>query len=129
MYRKSLTLEEIKRQRDTFREFIENLDILEKVTVELLKNESQLFEEYIAQKYIELQHLNDVVSFLNNGGYRVKTGSKPLGERKYITNDVADIIENRKKESKIFSLAFAYFQYNKDVTDIKPLIKLVKSFI
>ncbi|WP_297429288.1 hypothetical protein [Clostridium sp.] len=49
-------------------------------------------ETIIFKKYLELGDLVKVTAYINNQGYRIKTGSYK-GERKFISNDIADIID------------------------------------
>lgn len=46
----------------------------------------------IFKKYLELSDTVKVTTYINNQGYRIKTNSYK-GERKYTSNDIADIIK------------------------------------
>jgi hypothetical protein len=127
MFRKPLTFKEIDRQIEKNQLYVKNLNDIKLKTIEILLLQPESLLETIAQKYIEFQNLNSVVDWLNNSGYRVKTGSKIKGSRKYMTNDVADILEDKNNTSIIFEFAASYFKYNKQKAPISTLIKLVSS--
>jgi hypothetical protein len=65
-------------------------DVRDKVS-QVLQENYEGIEDMIRIKYIEMQSSAKVVEFLNNEGYRIKSNGKQ-GERKYISNDVTDII-------------------------------------
>ncbi|KZL88701.1 hypothetical protein [Clostridium magnum] len=50
-------------------------------------------ETIIFKKYLELGDVVKVADYINNQGHRIMTNSYK-GERKYISNDIADIINN-----------------------------------
>lgn len=64
-------------------------DILEECEV----LESDSIETIIFKKYIELNELTKVADYINDKGYRIKTSSY-IGERKYISNDISEVINN-----------------------------------
>lgn len=64
--------------------------------VEIIKDIKEgNFETIVFKKYIELSEVKEVTKYINDNGYRVKTGTH-VGERKYIHNDISDILNNKK---------------------------------
>ncbi|RII32839.1 hypothetical protein D2A34_21825 [Clostridium chromiireducens] len=66
------------------------VNVLDKCTI--APNDS--LETIVFKKYLEFGDLVKVTSYINNQGYRIKTSSYK-GERKFITNDIADIIDKQ----------------------------------
>lgn len=56
--------------------------------------EGDTFETIVFKKYLELENVKKVADYVNQLGYRIKTDSY-IGERKYIGNDITEIITNR----------------------------------
>lgn len=54
-------------------------------------NENDTLETIVFKKYLELENADKVSKYINDLGYRIKTNSR-LGERKYISSDISDII-------------------------------------
>jgi hypothetical protein len=64
--------------------------------IEVIENNSNIedgdtFETIIFKKYLELENVKKVADYINSLGYRVKTESY-IGERKYTSNDISEII-------------------------------------
>lgn len=53
--------------------------------------EGDSLETIVFKKYLELENVKNVADHINKLGYRVKTDSY-IGERKYIGNDITEII-------------------------------------
>lgn len=67
--------------------------------IEVIENNSSIKEEdtletIIFKKYLELESVKKVADYINQLGYRIKTQSY-IGEKKYISNDISEIIANR----------------------------------
>lgn len=65
------------------------ISVLDKCTI----HPSDSLETIVIKKYLELGDVVKVAAYINNQGHRIKTNSYK-GERKYISNDIADIIYN-----------------------------------
>lgn len=64
--------------------------------IEVIENNSQIedndtFETIIFKKYLEIENVKKVANHINSLGYRIKTQSY-IGERKYTSNDISEII-------------------------------------
>ncbi|WP_333861927.1 hypothetical protein [Clostridium sp.] len=55
---------------------------------------SDSLETIIFKKYLELENVQKVAKYINELGYRIKTGSW-IGERKYTSNDITKILVDR----------------------------------
>lgn len=55
--------------------------------------DTDTFEIIVFKKYLELENVKKVADYINSLGYRVKTESY-IGERKYTSNDISEIIAN-----------------------------------
>jgi hypothetical protein len=79
---------------------------LDKSTATLLLSEilqssvEDTFEQMIFKKYIEFKGAVKLVNYLNSTGMRVKT-SGYLGERKYLSTDITDLVLNKKNHKGI----------------------------
>lgn len=51
-------------------------------------------ETTIVKKYLECGEVKAVTEYINNKGYRIKTSSH-IGERRYTTNDITNVIDNK----------------------------------
>lgn len=70
-----------------------------KGVIEAIENNSSIeegdtLETIVFKKYLELENVQKVAKYVNELGYRIKTGSY-IGERKYIGNDITDIITEK----------------------------------
>lgn len=64
--------------------------------IELIENngevkENDTLETIVFKKYLELENVKKVADHINSLGYRIKTQSY-IGERKYTSNDISEII-------------------------------------
>ncbi|QNU67253.1 hypothetical protein EHE19_001525 [Ruminiclostridium herbifermentans] len=116
MYSKALTLNELNTQ-------IEDLTLVRDVVIKCIKEKPVTAEGIIVQKFIEIQSITEVASFANEKGFRIKSAS---GERKYTSNDIRDIIENKNNAGYIFKVAKIFFDFNKSKYKIKGLISRLK---
>ena len=57
-------------------------------------------EIIVFKKYIELGDVVKVTAYINEKGYRIQTNSY-IGERKYISNDITNIISNRSIDDEL----------------------------
>lgn len=63
--------------------------------------ESDTLETIIFKKYLEMENVQKVAEYINELGYRIKTQSY-IGQRKYIGNDISEIIlSDVKVEAKL----------------------------
>lgn len=67
--------------------------------IELIENngeikENDTLETIVFKKYLQLENVKKVADHINSLGYRIKTNSY-IGERKYIGNDITEIIINK----------------------------------
>lgn len=96
-------------------EKMKELEIVNNKVKEALNIECKCLEDIVMQKYIELQKGLKVADYLNNEGYRIRSNGK-LGERKYNSNDVTEIITTPEKESNankaLHALALALYKFN-----------------
>ena len=65
------------------------VNVLDRCTIE----PDDSLETIMFKKYLELGDVTKVATYINNQGYRIKTSSYK-GVKKYISNDIADIISN-----------------------------------
>ena len=96
---------------DELNEKIEELEVVRNKIAEVLQMQCTSLEDVILKKYIELQNGAKVTEFLNNEGYRIKSNGK-LGERKYSSNDVTDIIINSNSSSHVSQVAKILYKFN-----------------
>lgn len=86
-------LEKRAKYRNIAARFSQKIDrfvtILDKCTIK--SNDS--LETIIFKKYLELGDVVKVATYINNRGYRIKTSSYK-GQKKYISNDIAEVISN-----------------------------------
>lgn len=66
-------------------------NIIETIENNAIINENDSLETIVFKKYLELENADKVSKYINDLGYRIKTNSR-LGERKYISSDISDII-------------------------------------
>lgn len=116
---KALTLSEIDQR-------IEDLNQIKKAIKSALDTETSKPEEEVMKKYIEIQSVVGVAEYFNALGHRIKTDGHRKGERKYISNDVRDIILNGSKESPIHVLARALIKHNKGAINFNSLLVTCK---
>ncbi|OPJ63700.1 hypothetical protein [Clostridium chromiireducens] len=67
------------------------VNVLDKCTI--APNDS--LETVVFKKYLELGDLVKVTAYINDRGYRIRTSSYK-GERKFITNDISDILDKQQ---------------------------------
>jgi hypothetical protein len=100
---------------ETLDEKIIELEIVRNKIKEALTIECKGLEDTVLQKYIELQGAMKVAEYLNNEGYRIRSNGK-LGERKYNSNDITDIINTSDKDSEadktLRAIAKALYKFN-----------------
>ena len=114
---------------DTLDEKIIELEIVRNKIKEALTLECKGLENTALQKYIELQGAMKVAEYLNNEGYRIRSNGK-LGERKYSSNDVTDIINTPDKDSEadrtLLAIAKALYKFNVSKAAWITVVRLFK---
>lgn len=87
--------------------------------IEVIENNGEIkeddtFETIVFKKYLELENVKKVADYVNQLGYRIKTNSY-IGERKYIGNDISEIIINKdclvEKKLKTIVQSLQYKNY------------------
>ena len=80
---------------------------------ELMKNPADTFEDSIFKTYIEHGRIKDVIAWINLGGHMLQTASN-IGKRKYMTNDISEILRSQKnrKDNKFAKEAYRLFVMN-----------------
>ncbi len=119
MHNKALTLNEINKKIDEY----ESIKILISKSVQ---EPAENIDSKILKRYIEIQSVTDTAEYLNSNGYRIKIEGRK-GERKYISNDIKDIILNAPKDSKLAVIAKALFNYNKGKVSMNQIVNLCKN--
>jgi len=120
MHNKTLTINEIERM-------IDDLNTVRDTITEALQIPCDDISSTIAGKYIELQNVVETADYLNSQGFRVYTGGCRKGDRKYISNDVADTITDINNKGELFTVARALFNYNKGKISTGALIRQLRN--
>jgi hypothetical protein len=111
---------------DKINELITVRDYINKV----LEIESNSFYDYVLMEYIRVQNASEVADIINNEGYRLKTDGR-IGERKYISNDIIDLLSQKSEVNGIniiiFDLAKALHKFNKGKNTWSSIVRLCKT--
>lgn len=86
-------LEKKAKYRTIAAKFSQRINKLVNVLDKCIIDQDDSLETIVFKKYLELGDLVKVATYINNQGYRIKTGSYK-GKRKFISNDIADIMDN-----------------------------------
>lgn len=112
---KRMTVENIDKE-------IKELSIIKEKLLYFSALECNNINDIILQKYIELQSVKEVADYLNAKEYRIASAS---GSRKYISNDVSELILstnlNANKELKEFTKEL--FNFMRGKTYLARLLK------
>lgn len=108
---------------------IKEMEVVRDVIKDVLIFPLSTSEEKVKSKYIELQGAAKVAEYMNNEGYRIKSTGK-LGERKYNSNDVTDIINAPvcdTDEGKLNQLAKVLYHFNIGKAAWNTIVRLCKN--
>ncbi len=116
MYSKALTLEELNGQ-------IEDLSFVKNIIIKCISENPVTTNEIIVQEFIKNQSVTDTAKFANEKGFRL---TSVTGERKYSSNDIRDIIEDKNNSGTLFKVAKIFFDFNKSKYKIRGLVSRLK---
>jgi hypothetical protein len=116
MYSKALTLDELNSQ-------INDLSLVKNIVVKCINENPMTTDEIIAQEFIKTQSVTETAKLANEKGLRLKSVT---GERKYSSNDIRDIVEDKNNTGHLFKVAKIFFDFNKSKYKIQGLISRLK---
>lgn len=119
MYEKALTIDEL---NNKINHLVYLRDILQKVIEEPVETEKQ----EMAHMYIQFQSLVFVADYVNSKGLRIETKGYGNCCRKYISNDIRDIINDSNNKENVFVVARLLYKFNKGEYKIQALISRLK---
>lgn len=118
----SLTIDMLTKKKNDLEKVINTLILY-------INQENQTLHDELFRKYLEVQRVDDVANYLNDKGYRIKSTGKS-GKRKYISNDVSNIINSLCKDidadDNLHIFTKTVFNYNKGKAKWGALLKLIK---
>lgn len=115
----------------TLDEKINELKIVKECILQVLGEESTNTKEQILRKYIEVQNGAVVADCINLEGFRIKTDAlkNKTGERKYISNDITNLINQNESQSNVQRLAKMLYNFNKGKITWGSVVKKCKEII
>ncbi len=102
---------------DTLNEKMQEFELVKNTILYCLQFQEETPKDFIFKKYVEVQNSVLVARHLNDNGYTIQG-------RKYISNDIGDMVKKADENKPLERLAKALYQYNKSKITWKTVVKV-----
>lgn len=114
---------------DEMKKVTEQMTLVRDVLLELQNRKPETLNEDICIRYLKEQSIVKITEDFNNKGMRIKTDSY-IGERKYNTNDISEVIKEESikpiNSSDLSLFTKILFYYNKNKKTFNDVYKVAK---
>lgn len=98
-------------------EKIQELEFVKGTIILCLQSPEETIRQYIFKRYVEIQNTAFVAEHMNKSGYM-------FHDRKYISNDIGDLIKKADEEIPLEKLAKTLYRFNKSKITWSTVIKV-----